>query len=115
VASLVWSLLIFSGALLVLVPEEGGRWWAGDLRAIGRWWRRRRTDAKAGGGGAGDEHVAAGEAEPGARALADVEAGCAAPGGGAGGSGAVGWAGGPSGGDGKAGRRASDYTVPEEA
>ncbi|KAK1867335.1 hypothetical protein I4F81_009842 [Pyropia yezoensis] len=34
VSSLVWSLLIFSGALLVVVPEEGGRWWTGDLRDV---------------------------------------------------------------------------------
>ncbi|GAB0489956.1 hypothetical protein MMPV_001183 [Pyropia vietnamensis] len=34
VSSLVWSLLIFSGGLLVLLPEEGGRWWTGDLRDI---------------------------------------------------------------------------------
>lgn len=40
VFSLVWSLLIFSGSLLVLVPEEGGRWWAGDLRDIVSWGRR---------------------------------------------------------------------------
>lgn len=48
VVSLVWSLFIFSGGLLTLIPEEGGRFWAGDLRDIAAWWRRRRGGDKGG-------------------------------------------------------------------
>lgn len=48
VASLVWSLFIFSGGLLTLIPDEGGSFWAGDLRDIAAWWRRRRGGGKGG-------------------------------------------------------------------
>lgn len=63
VSSLVWSLLIFSGALLVLVPEEGGRWWTGDLRDVvtcgRRCWAAAKGPPAVREGGTRDEEASA--------------------------------------------------------
>lgn len=127
-ASLVWSLLIFSGGLLVLVPEEGGRWWAGDLRDIATWWRRCRAPAKgapAGGGGDAQDEEAAADAD--ADTKHDAAGGGDGRGGDSGGSSGDGGSG-SRGGGGHGGAEAdwgdsrsktgpsgvADYTVPVE-
>lgn len=136
VASLVWSLLIFSGGLLVLVPEEGGRWWAGDLRDVATWWRRCWAPAKgaAAGGGGDPEDDEEAAADAGADAKRDAAPGGDGRGGdgGGGGSGDGGSGSGSGSGGGHGGAEAdwaatpahggskrrppsvADYTVPVE-